>query len=56
MVRPALERAVQALEVAPLDVVAGEVGLALAELARLMGLDHSQERLDALFARFCIGK
>lgn len=54
--RTALERAVQALEVAPLDVVAGEVGLALAELARLMGLDHSQERLDALFARFCIGK
>lgn len=54
--RTALERAVEALEVAPLEVVAGEVGLALAELARLMGLDHSKERLDALFARFCIGK
>lgn len=54
--RTALERAIGALEVAPLDVVAGEVGLALAALARLMGLDHSRERLDALFARFCIGK
>lgn len=54
--RTALERAVEALNVAPLEVVAGEVGLALSELARLMGLDHSKERLDALFARFCIGK
>ena len=54
--RMALERAVDALEVAPLDVVAGEVGLALAQLGGLMGLDHSKERLDALFARFCIGK
>lgn len=54
--RMALERAVEALEVAPLDVVAGEVGLALAQLGGLMGLDHSKERLDALFARFCIGK
>lgn len=54
--RTTMERAVEALEVAPLEVVAGEVGLALSELARLMGLDHSKERLDALFARFCIGK
>ena len=52
----ALVRAVEELEVAPLDVVAGEVGLALAQLGGLMGLDHSKERLDALFARFCIGK
>jgi tRNA modification GTPase len=55
-VREALERAQQALVGSTVEVVAGEVSLALSGLGEVMGLEVSQERLDALFARFCIGK
>lgn len=53
--REALERAVEARE-ATLEVVAGEVALAMAATSELAGLNPTQERLDALFLRFCIGK
>ncbi|MDP1917026.1 MAG: tRNA modification GTPase [Myxococcales bacterium] len=55
-VREALERARDALVGSTVEVVAGEVSLALSALGEVMGLDVSQARLDALFARFCIGK
>lgn len=54
--RVALERASQALAVEPLEVVAGEVSLALAAIGALLGVDATAARLDALFSRFCIGK
>lgn len=52
----ALANARAALDVATLEVVAGEVGLALHALAELTGEDASTALLDAVFARFCIGK
>lgn len=52
----ALARAHSALGSAPLEVVAGEVGLALRQVGVLLGLDVHQARLDAVFTRFCIGK
>lgn len=55
-VRESLERAREALAGSTAEVVAGEVSLALSALGDVMGLDVSQARLDALFARFCIGK
>lgn len=55
-VRESLERAQEALGGSTVEVVAGEVSLALRALGDVMGLDVSQARLDALFARFCIGK
>ncbi len=55
-VREALERAVEAAKTTTLEVVAGEVSLALAALAEVAGLNLTEQRLDALFARFCIGK
>jgi len=45
-----------AASVSTLEVVAGELALALDTLAELRGTDASTELLDALFARFCIGK
>lgn len=55
-VEEALTRARAAVEVSTLEVVAGEVGLALEALAQLTGEDASTALLDAIFARFCIGK
>jgi tRNA modification GTPase len=52
----ALRAAAEAVEVSTLEVVAGELTLALGALAELLGLETRTERLDALFARFCIGK
>jgi tRNA modification GTPase len=52
----ALANARAALDVSTLEVVAGEVGLALHALAELTGEDASTALLDAVFARFCIGK
>lgn len=52
----ALERADAAARHSTLEVVSGEVGLALAALADITGEDVSTELLDAVFARFCIGK
>ena len=55
-VEAALQRARAALTVSTLEVVAGEVGLAVNALAEVTGEDASSELLDAIFARFCIGK
>jgi tRNA modification GTPase len=52
----ALERAASALTASTLEVVAGEVGLALAALDEVTGEDASQEVIDAIFRKFCIGK
>jgi tRNA modification GTPase len=52
----ALERANSAARVSTLEVVAGEIGLALAAIAELDGSDARTELLDAIFQRFCIGK
>lgn len=51
-----LRRAGEALESSTLEVVAGEVGLALEALGEITGENASAEVIDALFRRFCIGK
>jgi tRNA modification GTPase len=51
-----LAHARQALEASTLEVVSGEVGLALDALHEVTGTDASATLLDAIFARFCIGK
>lgn len=55
-VEEALSRARAATEVATLEVVAGELGLALHALAEVTGEDASEALLDAIFQRFCLGK
>jgi len=40
----------------PIDLVAGDLLLARAELGALTGRDASEAVLDGVFARFCIGK
>ncbi|MBF5045436.1 tRNA modification GTPase [Aggregicoccus sp. 17bor-14] len=52
----ALARAEEAAALAPLEVVSGEVGLALEALGEVSGTNVSEALLDTLFARFCIGK
>lgn len=52
----ALGAARVALEHSTLEVVAGEVGLALTALGDITGRDVSADLLDAIFERFCIGK
>lgn len=52
----ALERAQVAVSASTLEVVAGEVGLALNALGDITGRDVSADLLDAIFQRFCIGK
>lgn len=52
----ALTRAVAASRVSTLEVVSGEVGLALEALGEVSGTHVSEALLDALFQRFCIGK
>ncbi|HET9450870.1 MAG TPA: GTPase, partial [Aggregicoccus sp.] len=52
----ALARAEEASAVAPLEVVSGEVGLALEALGEVSGTCVSEALLDAIFSRFCIGK
>jgi len=41
---------------APVDLVAPDLAAARAALAELTGRDASEALLDAIFARFCIGK
>lgn len=55
-VTEALGRARVACDVATLEIVAGELSLAVHALAELTGADASAELLDAIFERFCIGK
>lgn len=52
----ALERAVAALAVSTLEVVAGETGTAVLALSEITGEDARAELLDAVFRRFCVGK
>ncbi len=52
----ALQRAAEALEVSTLEVVAGEVGIAVEALGEITGESASADLLDAIFRRFCIGK
>jgi tRNA modification GTPase len=56
LLEEALARARLASSVSTLEVVAGELGVAEAALAEVTGADASTELLDAIFARFCIGK
>ena len=52
----ALSRAQEACRLATLEVVSGEVGLALEALGEVSGITASEALLDAIFQRFCIGK
>jgi len=51
-----LDRARRALEESALEVVSGEVGLAVEALGEITGENAPDELLDAIFRRFCIGK
>jgi tRNA modification GTPase len=55
-IEAALQRAREAVAVSTVEVVAGEVGMAVHALAEVTGEDASTALLDAIFARFCIGK
>jgi tRNA modification GTPase len=52
----ALSRAESACRFSTLEVVSGEVGLALESLGEVSGTSASEALLDAIFQRFCIGK
>jgi tRNA modification GTPase len=52
----ALSRAEAACRFSTLEVVSGEVGLALESLGEVSGTSASEALLDAIFQRFCIGK
>lgn len=52
----ALERAAVAHQVSTLEVVSGELGLALDALGEITGEAADAALLDAIFQRFCIGK
>ncbi|MHB8875896.1 MAG: tRNA modification GTPase [Myxococcaceae bacterium] len=51
-----LERAKGALAPGALEVVAGELGLAVEALGEITGESASQELVDEIFRRFCLGK
>jgi tRNA modification GTPase len=52
----AAQRALTALQVSTLEVVGGELGVCAQALAEVTGADAPRALLDAIFARFCIGK
>ncbi|NVJ27889.1 tRNA modification GTPase [Myxococcus sp. AM011] len=52
----ALARAESASRLSTLEVVSGEVSLALEALGELSGTSASEALIDAIFQRFCIGK
>ncbi|MCC7106027.1 MAG: tRNA uridine-5-carboxymethylaminomethyl(34) synthesis GTPase MnmE [Chloroflexi bacterium] len=55
--RAALDQAVVALrDGTPPDVLAGEVAIAVRALGEITGQDATEDLLDAIFSRFCIGK
>ncbi len=51
-----LERAWSAHRLSTLEVVSGELGLAVEALGEITGENAPDELLDAIFRRFCIGK
>ena len=51
-----LERASEAERMSTLEVVSGELGLALEALGAITGESATAELLDEIFRRFCIGK
>ena len=51
-----LERALSAVHASTLEVVSGELAIALDTLGEVLGENASQDVLDAIFRRFCIGK
>ncbi len=51
-----LDRASRALRESTLEVVSGEVGLAVEALGEITGENAPDALLDAIFQRFCIGK
>ncbi|MFN0064183.1 MAG: tRNA uridine-5-carboxymethylaminomethyl(34) synthesis GTPase MnmE [Myxococcaceae bacterium] len=55
-VSSALDSAAEAERLSTLEVVAGELHDALLALGEITGETATQEVLDAIFARFCIGK
>ncbi|NTX55735.1 tRNA modification GTPase [Myxococcus sp. CA039A] len=52
----ALSRAESASRLSTLEVVSGELALALEALGELSGTSASEALIDAIFQRFCIGK
>jgi tRNA modification GTPase len=51
-----LERALEGARASTLEVVAGEIGLALEAVGEITGESASADLLDAIFRRFCVGK
>ena len=51
-----IERAIDAAGASTLEVVSGEVGLAVEALGEITGENAPDVLLDAIFERFCIGK
>jgi tRNA modification GTPase len=51
-----LERAAEAERMSTLEVVSGELGLALEALGAITGESATADLLDEIFRRFCIGK
>lgn len=52
----ALRRAAAAVEVSTLEVVSGELGMALDALGQVTGESATEALLDEVFRRFCVGK
>jgi tRNA modification GTPase len=52
----AMARAQSAAELSTLEVISGEVGVAVEALGEVTGENTSDELLDEIFRRFCIGK
>lgn len=52
----ALQRAAAAVEVSTLEVVSGELGMALDALGQVTGESATEALLDEVFRRFCVGK
>jgi len=52
----ALERALEAAAQSTTEVVSGEVALALGALDEITGESASDELLDVIFQKFCVGK
>lgn len=51
-----VDRAISANRLSTLEVVSGELGLAVEALGEITGENAPDELLDAIFRRFCVGK